>query len=157
MINPLLISYYKHRGMQEALDSSRKHLIELLILNKEDIRSHKSNYTRISAGEFRLNDCLYDIVQEIDKGSLLYIYCVNDKKEEQLEKKLLKMEEQSRKKTQEPSDNTNFDPLLSEAVGCATPGLTDPRCSGFANYEKMICIQEWGDIPTPPPRSASSL
>lgn len=143
--------------MQEALDNSRKHLIELFILNKDDIFTHKTDYIRISSDEFRLNDCLYDIVKEIDKDSLIYLYCVNDKKEEQLEKKLLKMEEQSRNKAQEPSDQSSFDPLLSEAVGYTTPGLTDPGCSRFVNYEKMTCIQEWGDIPTPPPRPASSL
>ena len=155
-IHPLLINYYKHLGMQEAAKPSAEELIELIILRKEDILFNKINYERIHSHEFRLNGKMYDIVKEVDKDSLIYFYCINDKKEEKLEKEFHKrVEENTANKKHRANDNNPLKTLTSEPVCYLTLDLMDAEGLAFKFQYDGNYLPVWGDVLTPPPKSLS--
>ncbi len=158
LVHPLLVNYYKQMGMRQASDVSGEKLIELIILKKDEVLSHKLNYLKIHSLEFRLNGKLYDIVREVDKDSLIYLYCINDKKEEQLEKEFgKKTEDNASNRAQEPDSLSQYSPLLSEAICYLNLERMNAGHSEIKIFNKAILAQYWGDIPTPPPRFLSAL
>ncbi len=157
LISPLAVSYYKHVRLQEITDNCREDLIEEIILKKEDLLSRKIDYIRINRSEFRLNGTIYDVVKEIDTDSLIYFYCINDKNENLLENKLHNMEESSRNKSEEPIDSNNLNLQLSEAVNYLTLEQANTCFSQLEYFDEVINYQVCRDIPTPPPKSVSSI
>lgn len=141
----------------EISENCRKNLIEEIILKKEDILAQKTNYERINPREFRLSGCIYDIVEEIDKDSLIYLYCISDQKENLLEKKLHNMEKSSRNRAEEPIDNDNLNLQLSEAVTYLSLEKVNTCYSQLKYFDEVINYQVCQDIPTPPPKSFLSV
>lgn len=139
--------------MNEAANPPEE-LIELIILNKEDILSGKINYQRIHSREFRLNGSMYDIVKEVDRDSVIYFYCINDKKEEALEKEFHKrVDENTANKKQRTNDNNPLKTLISEPVCYLTIKQTDTETLTFKFQYEGSYLPVWGDILTPPPKS----
>lgn len=112
---------------------------------------------RINLHEFRLNGSIYDIVKETEKDSFIYLYCINDEKEDLLEKKLQKVEEAAGSKAEGASDFSNYDPQLSEAIFYLTFNRADTDYSQIKNHNEISYYQVRRDIPTPPPKSFLSI
>jgi len=89
-IHPFISLYLKHLGLEQTKHSEENELVELIVLRKDDILLKKTNYIRIDSKEFRLNGNLYDIVKEVENDSSIYLYCINDEKENSLFSELCK-------------------------------------------------------------------
>jgi hypothetical protein len=144
--------------MQEAANPSEDELIELIILRKEDIIFNKLNYERIHSREFRLDGKMYDIVKEVDKDSLIHFYCINDKKEEKLEKEFhKKVEDNTAGKKQRSNDNNPFKTLISEPVCYLMLEQIAAGGLAFKSRNEKNYLPVWGDVLTPPPKSFQAV
>ena len=153
LTQPLLSSYFEYIGTLKAENPSEEDKIELIILKKEDIRSNKYNFKEIGLKEIRLNEKYFDIVKQEDRDSLIYFYCINDERENALEKDLQdRVDENSSNKKQAPSDNNHPNNVYSEPVYYLTLDQTDSPGSIYKSNKSVFYFQSCRDIPTPPPR-----
>lgn len=153
-IHPLLINYYKSVGLQETLNHTKRKLAELIILRKEDVFSGKINFERIHQREFRLNESMYDILKEIHNDSLIYFYCINDKKEDSLEKEFhKKVEENSDNKNAQTNNNKTIKKLISEPPLYTILETVSEKRSKYKQQNIGKFLSVWEDVLTPPPQS----
>jgi hypothetical protein len=140
--------------MQKIEKPSDEEMIELLIFNKRDIVENKIDFMWIHSREFKYNGDMYDIVKKEERDNLLYLYCINDKKEKKLEEEFAKkiQDNSSNSKQRQLSNQLNI--LLSEPVQAETLSFTpvqdyrpEVARSNFYNSVQL-------DIPSPPPRIA---
>lgn len=154
LIQPLLSSYFGYIGSLEAENPSEKDKIELIILNKEDIRSNKNNFKKIGPKEFRLNEKYFDIVKQEDRDSLIYFYCISDEMENILEKDLHdRVDKNSLNKKEIPPDKNQPSTVYSEPVCYLIPERINSPGSIYRNNKSVFYLQINKDTQTPPPRT----
>jgi hypothetical protein len=155
-IHPFMSMYYKYLGMQQADKPSEKELIEFLVFNKDDILNGKVNFGWIDSREFEYNGDMYDIVKKEENDKQIFLYCINDSKEEKLDKEFSKnVEETTTNKKQKPNDNNPIKTLISEAVCLVSSKLMDAdNLAYMPNYFRTYS-SIWKEIATPPPKNYS--
>ena len=145
-------------GLQEAKNSEENGQVELIVIRKEDILSKKINYERISSREFQLNGNLYDIVKEFKKDSIIYLYCINDKREESLLKELCeKIDDNVANRKQRSRTHNIFKKSISEPVSYIFVNLTDSNQLTYGNHYVENYSSIWKEVFTPPPQKIISI
>jgi len=151
-IHPFILTFVKQLGTHKAENPTKDELIELIVLKKEDILLKKIQYERINSKEFRLNNELYDIVREVEKDSDILLYCINDKREVELEKNFhKKMEENTANKKQRTNYRVSLVKIISEPIAYLA---LEKQNSTRIMYRTLIdgnYEQVWKDVMTPPP------
>jgi uncharacterized protein YwqG len=145
--------YYKSLGMLRADMPSEEEIIELLIFNKEDIENNKIDFRWIQSKEFKYNCDMFDIVKKEERQGKLFLYCINDSKEEKLNKEFSKNVEETTANKKEKSENNNsLKTLSAEPVIYLVFKQVNTGNQRYNNYNNTVQIQTWGDVPTPPPK-----
>jgi PDZ domain-containing secreted protein len=148
--------YVKHLGLYDVEDSGKINLIELIVMKKTDILSNKLNFERVNNKEFRLNDNLYDIVKEVEKDSNIYFYCINDKREEELEKNFhKKMEENTQNGKQRTGNRITLKKIISEEAHYPLFVSANASKLNFASDFSSNYKSIRKEIPSPPPKDFS--
>ena len=141
-------------GLQKAQHPTKQELIEFIVIKKSDIKNNEINFKWIHSREFKLNDELYDIVKRNEDEVNYYLYCINDKKEKELE---LKIEENVEKNT---ANNKITQNQLQNILIFIQPFVYNPQINRFNkdftlnslyinNYKSVTT-----EIITPPPQFA---
>jgi hypothetical protein len=157
-IHPLISLYFKSLGFQEAENNSENKRIELIVLRKEDILSKKINYERISSSELRLNGNLYDIVKEVEKDSNIFLYCINDKREESLLKEFCKkIDDNVANRKQRNSTYNVFKKSITEPVSYLTIIEADANQLTYSKHYVENYSFVWKEVITPPPQKIISI
>jgi len=157
-ILPFISLYFKSLGLQEAKNNSENKHIELIVLRKEDILSKKINYERISSSEFRLNGNLYDIVKEFEKDSNMFLYCINDKREESLLMELCKkIDDNVANRKQRNSTQNVFKKSITEPVSYLTINEAETNRLTYSKHYVENYSFVWKEVITPPPQKIISI
>jgi hypothetical protein len=151
-VHPLLSMYYKNLGLQKTEKTLEEELIEFMIFNKKDITENKIDFKWIHSREFKYNGEMYDVVKKEENDKQLFLYCINDKKEEKLEEEFAKKVEDSSANTKYRQLSNHFNILLSEPI--FKDKLSFGPVYDFSFYNKLPdCYNSINlDIPSPPPR-----
>lgn len=152
-LHPLLSIYYKNLGMQQVIKPSKEELVELLVFNKEDLIGHKIDFRWIHSREFKYNGEMYDVVKKEEDDKQVILYCINDKKEKNLEEEFEKVvNKNSSENKQRPVTYYNFNIVLSEPVQSEQIGYALVYEFEF-NYSRTDSYNSpYLEIPSPPPR-----
>ncbi|MBV6420470.1 MAG: hypothetical protein DAHOPDDO_01712 [Ignavibacteriaceae bacterium] len=151
-VHPILSTYYKYLGIEEANNPSNEELVELLIFDKKKIISGELNFRWIHSREFKYNGDMYDIVIKEETEKELIVLVINDTKEE-------KLEEEFEKRIHKNSTENKHLPLvikyslsISEAVQSFRVGFTLEYQSSFDCQINNLYKSIYFDTPSPPPR-----
>ena len=87
--------------MQKIEKSVKEELIEFFIFDKKDVAENKIDFKWIHSREFIYNGEMYDIVKKEENDKQLFLYCINDKKEEKLEEEFAKKVEKDAEEKKE--------------------------------------------------------
>jgi hypothetical protein len=157
VIHPFILIYYKSLGLFEAEHSSNNRSVELIVLSKEDILSKKMKYERIGSKEFRLNGNLYDIVKEIKRDSYIFLYCINDIRENSLFSELFKkIDDNVANRKQRNNTHNIFKKSITEPVSYLTINETENVQLTYNNHNEKKYSFVWKEVITPPPQTLIS-
>jgi hypothetical protein len=157
-IHPFISLYLKHLGLEQAEFSKDNGLVELIVLRKNDILLKKINYVRIDSKEFRLNGNLYDIVKEIEKDSSIFLYCINDNRENSLFNELCKKIDDNVANRKQRNNNHNIiKKSITEPVSYLTINETDNAHLTYNNHSEKKYSFVWKEVITPPPQTLISI
>jgi hypothetical protein len=155
VVQPFISFYLKHLGSEEARNVLNNESVELIVLQKEDILRKKLIYERIDSKEFRLNDDIYDIVKEVDKDSLIFFYCINDKREKDVEKNFRKnIEENTANKKHNNNYRVSINKIISEPIEFLILEKQHPAATKLNAYYTGLHSQVWKNVITPPPKDS---
>ena len=155
VVQPFISFYLKHLGSEEARNVLNNESVELIVLQKEDILRKKLIYERIDSKEFRLNDDIYDIVKEVDKDSLIFFYCINDKREKDVEKNFHRnIEGNTANKKQTNNYRVNINKIISEPIDYLVMEMQNPVGTKLKAHYNGLLNQVWKDVITPPPKDS---
>jgi hypothetical protein len=145
--------YYKHLGMQQTENPSDEELIEILVLNKEDINARRIDFKWIHSHEFKYNGEMYDVVKKKEAGKQIFLYCINDTKEKELEREFEnRVHSNSKDDKQRPTTNNYNFVSLSEPVQSEEIGIALVYECKFNYWHTDSYNSPHLEIPSPPPR-----
>ena len=139
--------------MQQANKPSKEELVELLVFNKEDLLEQKIDFRWIHSREFKYNGEMYDVVKKEEDDKQVFLYCINDEKEKNLEEEFEKAVHKNSSENKQRSVSYNyFNILLSEPVQSEQIGVALVYECEF-NYSRTDTYNSpYLEIPSPPPR-----
>ena len=156
-IHPFISLYLKHLGLEQTKHSEENKLVELIVLKKDDILLKKTNYVRIDSKEFRLNGNLYDIVKEIENDSSIYLYCINDEKENSLFSELCKkIDNNVANRKQRNNTHNIFKKSISEPVSDLSISNIGTNQLTYINHNEIHTSFVCKEVITPPPQKIIS-
>ncbi|MCW8805692.1 MAG: hypothetical protein OQK56_04465 [Ignavibacteriaceae bacterium] len=152
-LHPIISTYYKYLGMEQADKPSKEEMIELLIFNKEDIQKGKIDFKWIHTREFKYNGIMYDIVNQEETDEQLIVHCINDTKEKKLEEEFeKKVQKNSFEDKNLPANKNIVNVLLSEPIINEQINNDLVYELSFNNWRADFYQSTFLDIPSPPPR-----
>jgi hypothetical protein len=152
-LHPLLSIYYKNLGMQQANTPSKEELVELFVFNKEDLLGQKIDFRWIHSREFKYDGEMYDVVKKVEDDKQVFLYCINDAREKNLEEEFEKVfNENSSENKQRPVTYNHFNILLSEPVQSEQIGYALVYEFEFNYLRTDSYNSPYLEIPSPPPR-----
>ena len=138
--------------------SDHKEIIELLILDKKDVNAGRIDFLWIDSVEFMYKDEMYDLVKKSENNEHFFLFCINDKREQELEKEFQKrVDENSSNKKQKPENNNSLKILTTEPVCYLVFDRMNLQSLKYEAYERGIYLQKWEEVSTPPPKSFLSI
>lgn len=153
VLQPLFTFYTKHLGLRDVENPTKQNLIELIVLKKADILSGNLNFKRIDQKEFRLNNNLFDIVKEVENDSNIIFYCINDKREEALDKNFQKkMEDNAANKQRQANVRVAIKKVISEPIDFLSVNKQNLRGMKHKIIVDAVPDQICRDVSTPPPK-----
>jgi len=139
--------------MQQAENPSEEELIELLVFDKEDINTREIDFQWIHSSEFKFNGDMYDVVKRAENDKQLFLYCINDTKEKELEREFEKrVHKNTFEDKQRPATNSYYKILLSEPVQSEQIGTALVYECEFHYWRTDSYNSPHLEIPSPPPR-----
>jgi len=140
--------------MQQAENPSEEEFIELLVFDKEDINTREIDFQWIHSSEFKFNGDMYDVVKRAENDNQLFLYCINDTKEKELEWEFEKrVHKNTSEDKQRPATNSCYykillsEPVQSEQIGTALIYECEFHYWRTDSYNSPHL-----EIPSPPPR-----
>lgn len=152
-----LSNYFKKEGAKIINEFIPANELDVISIHKTDLVSISSDIIFLNDNEFIYKNELYDIYNIITTEDSIHYYCINDKKENLLEKAFSSYIDY---KTTENSKNTPVNNILHNIIKVAvTPTHYCCNicrcCIHIVNRDVLFTSQCITDIPTPPPKSLS--
>jgi hypothetical protein len=153
LVHTLLSPYYKYLGRQEAESTSQKEIIELLVLDKKDVNAGRIDFVWIDSGEFMYENEIYDLVKKSENNEQIFLFCINDKRELELEKEFQqRLNENCSNKKQKPENNNSLKSLTTEPNCYLISDAMNFQNLKYVSYNRGIILFLMGEVPTPPPK-----
>jgi len=150
------IHIFKQYQLKEQVKQELLASLPLFFLEKIDATANKNHLQWEEAGkEFYLNGQLYDVAKIEEQAGRVYLYCINDKKEEQL---LTDLSKQIKAGHDAASNNTGKGheiklrlPDLVNVSNEFSVTFTEPIVHEYALFNEEIIFSA-KDVDIPPPK-----
>ena len=151
-VQPLLYSYYKHIGMIKVEKLHDDEILQLLVFNRRDLLDKKIDFEWIHKREFRYLGNLYDVVKQDENADTIFLHCIFDLAENELE-------DEFEKRIHQNSDENKHLPLVIKySSSISEPAQSNSISFKFEYQAQFDCPLNnpykslYLDIPSPPPR-----
>ncbi|MBI5540477.1 MAG: hypothetical protein HY951_10500 [Bacteroidia bacterium] len=142
----------KGKAFEEIALLKFKDKIEIISVSKTLINEGKI-FQRINKKEIKYEGKMYDIVKEEKRTDKIIFYCINDKKEDKLEKEFAKTVNKNLNQNVAVGSSINFNHLIQYAEYGRVPGIESPiQKVKYSNYLNSNYHLNTLKVLTPPPK-----
>lgn len=149
------IKFYHKKAIKEQIKQNNfNEVVEILSFSKVDLQNKKVKLNFIEEHEFRFNNKLYDIISIWETADSIYYKCINDTKEEELEKVFVSYVVNNGKRQDLPFHVRQLLSILQlDAFNLLENSfLKIQNLIAFLHYFNFTLVETYLVIPEPPPR-----
>lgn len=150
------IKTYHKKCIKEAIKNETiNEVVEVISFSKKDLKAGNYDIIFIEEYEFRFNGKMYDIISKWETEDTVFYKCINDSKEEQLEKSFVKYVVNNSKRQDIPLPIKNLLTFLNIDYFFNSLKLNIDKiqtCS-IKTYPESFQIENLVEVPDPPPRN----
>ena len=147
---------------EEAFEKMKNNISDedlyIIALSKQDLLLNNNGCIFLNENEIKFNGKLYDIYRKYDLGDKIILYCLDDEKENTVEKIFSSyIEDLSTKSSEQPAIRNILKTKISLGITPQQDSLFSNQIIEFIRFNKINLITNFKEILTPPPKESSAV
>jgi hypothetical protein len=132
--------------------------LDIIVLNKQDLLPHNIECIFLNDNEIKYKGKLYDIYRKHEEGDKLILYCLNDEKENTVEKIFSSyIEDLNTKSSGQPALRNILKTKISVGITPQHSSLFTNQIIEFIRFNNISLIINFKEVPTPPPKELTAV
>jgi hypothetical protein len=148
----------KDDAFEKMKDYISEEDLDIIVLSKQDFLHNTDRCTFLNDNEIQYKGKLYDIYRKYEEGENLILYCLNDEKENTVEKIFSSyIEDLNTKSSEQPAIRNILKTKISLGITPKQDSLFTNQIIEFIRFNKINLITNFKEILTPPPKESSAV
>jgi len=132
--------------------------LDIIVLNKKDLLRQSAECIFLNESEIKYKGKLFDIYRKYEKGDDVILYCINDEKENVVEKIFSTyIEDLITKSSEQPAIRNILNIKISLGITPQRGSLFLNQIIDFIRFDKSTLTTNFREIPTPPPKESPAV
>ena len=145
----------KEEAFEKMKDYISEDELDIIVLNKKDLAYNTNECHFLGENEIKYKGKMYDIYRKCETGNEVILYCINDEKENVVEKIFSSyIEDLNSKSSEQPAARNLLNTKISLGIVPGEDSLLTNQIIEFILLNKSGLITNFKEVLTPPPKES---
>jgi hypothetical protein len=148
----------KEEALEKMDDYISEDELDVIVLNKNDLQYYTNECHFLGKNEIKYKGKMYDIYRKFDTGDEVILYCINDEKENMVEKIFSSyIEDLNSKSSEQPAVRNILNTKISIGITQQGNSWLVNQITEFVPFNKSGLITNFLEVLTPPPKESFAI